>query len=179
MRVTNYGEGCHSNEGWEPRAIRRSEREVDLLLESPECLSAGCGWCIYDLLFVLDASLTTQPELSLNLLEDPNCGGDQPKRDSVTLPLADRPLGVVCSYANPSAMHEWALTHGRTGAERMPCPRMLAVGCGPGLACTPVDSGNKYGDLQLCLAPCQSDADCAPGELMRCKQGSCQLADPR
>ena len=174
VRVTNYADGCHANEGWRPRAIARDEREVDLVLENPGCVAAGCGWCIYDLLFVLDAKLASQPTLSLNLLQDPDCG-DQ-RRDSVTLPLGEQASGVSCSYANPYALDDWTFAHASAGKERMPCGHSeLGVSCAADLSCTEVDSGGRYQNHKLCLASCQSDADCAPSELMRCKQGSCQL----
>lgn len=178
VRVTNYAAGCHADEGWQPRAIARSAREVDLVLENRQCLSAGCGWCLYDLLFVLDAKLAGQPTLSLNLLQDPGCG-DQ-RRDSVTLPLGEHASGVNCSYANPHALNDWTFTHGAAGKERMPCGHSEpSVSCAAGLSCTAVDSEGRYQDHKLCLAFCQNDADCRPSELMRCKDGACQLNGTR
>jgi hypothetical protein len=175
VRVTNYGAGCSSDEGWQPRAIERGAQEVDLLLESPECLSASCGWCIYDLLFELDAKWAQQPELTLNLLQDPDCS-DRPRRDSADLPLASKPSGAVCNYANPYALEDWAEKREQSGMERMPC---AYTACMAGLTCSAVESAGKYQMLKLCLASCTTDADCSAQGLMQCKAGTCQLADPR
>ncbi|HTU62097.1 MAG TPA: hypothetical protein VMF89_26750 [Polyangiales bacterium] len=179
VRVTNYTDGCHADEGWHPRAIARGEREVDLVLENPGCVSASCGWCLYELLFVLDAKLTVQSTLSLNLLRDPDCS-DQ-RRESVTLPLGEHASGVTCRYANPYALNDWTFTHpASAGQERMPCGHSEpGASCAAGLTCTAVDSGGRYQDHKLCLASCQSDSDCESSELMHCREGTCQLAAPR
>jgi hypothetical protein len=168
VRLSNHRDGCGLDHGWEPQA-RIDDTGVELLLDNPSCSIAACGNCIYDLSFdVQVAALQDRSELSLRVLGS-ECSGERPVHHTLRLPLASQPSGAQCTYTFENfdllgAMPQGAL-HTRCGDTAL----FGSVGCASGV-CTEVSAKNR-----LCLAPCSSDLDCQPADVMTCSEGVCQL----
>lgn len=171
IEVTNYAAGCGSDAGWKPSSRLRADGALELVLDNPTCLSAKCGWCLYDLGFeVRDVGVMSQA-LEVHVLGD-TCS-DERSDLAATLAIDDAASGVVCSYANKWALDWHACELESTGQERMPCGVCREPGsttCAAGLTCTEVEPEHS-----LCLASCSSDADCAPRDVLRCEDGVCRL----
>ncbi|HEX6245821.1 MAG TPA: hypothetical protein VFZ61_33080 [Polyangiales bacterium] len=170
VRLTNHEAGCHENEGWKPRAELDDSR-VDLILDNPKCVAAGCGNCIYDVAFDvrLGPAQRDAAALSLRILGD-DCSGEAPVHHTLELAGAARSSGARCSYTYEHGYD--AFDHGSVGQLNSSCGMLdepQPVACERGV-CTPINDRNS-----LCLAACTTDADCQPAGLMACVDGVCRL----
>jgi hypothetical protein len=170
VRLTNHKDGCHVDSVWKPR-VNTSAEGVELVLDNPRCIFAGCGNCIYDLAFDVRVSeLQERDPLELRVLGN-DCHDERPVHHTLSLPRETRAQGARCSYTfeNFSLLGESG-----SGGLHMPCGDVApfgSVACSSGV-CTEVSPGHR-----LCLAPCSADADCQPADVMACREGVCQLRE--
>jgi hypothetical protein len=176
VRVTNLQTGCEVHRVWKPRAVLSGDK-LDLFLDNPECIVAGCGSCIYDLAFDVELGDAQQeaPELLLRLL-DSDCGsaGERNVFYKLSLPIGAQQRGASCDYtfSTSSAFSAFIFKLARPDSPRVPCGVWGTADrstCQTG-ACTDVDPSS-----QLCLPTCSSDAECAPSDVTACVAGVCQL----
>ena len=168
VRLTNHKDGCHVDSVWKPR-VNTSAEGVDLVLDNPRCVFAGCGNCIYDLSFdVRVPELQERERLELRVLGN-DCHDERPVHHALSLPPDTRAQGARCSYTFENFS---LLGMSPSGTLHMPCgdlPQLGSVACSSGV-CTEVSPGHR-----LCLARCSADADCQPEDVMECREGLCQL----
>lgn len=160
LLVSNYKSGCESQLGWTPRLEERADGGLDVILEDRNCVTAACGWCLYDLSFDLPLELAINREV--HLLQR-GCEGAHPEL-SAQLALGQQD-GVACDYTDANAL-AW---RGRGGtSERMLCSETGT--CDSGLTCTTIGADTRG----RCLRNCDDDTEC--DTLSQCTAGVCQLS---
>jgi len=168
--ILNFSSGCHI--AWEPGEISLTGDQLTLTARVGRCAVAGCGSCIYDLTFEVSAVDASRP-LDMIFQED-NCH-DVELGAELTLPLDERPEGIVCREARFYRDLEPICGTAHTP----PCTDMdgpltcEAGGCEGTLACV---EGPESDDGDICLETCQSDEDCTL-EIDSCQEGLCRLRE--
>jgi hypothetical protein len=175
--VLNAVGSCHVD--WALGASRLDSGGLALAVQNNECAIAACGSCAYDFEFDVGGVDRTAPlRLEFSQLD---CEG-KPARDAttVTLPIDERPQGVVCQEGGRglanlllSCGSPWfppcASSEGRpNGPGRCDSP----IACDPGLICEP----RTEQAFDMCLRACETDADCAL-DVEFCDAGACRLRD--
>jgi len=174
IEITNHVDGCGMDQGWKPQARLNGAGELELHLDVPGCVFAGCFSCVYDLSFHVQLS-EGQGDLPVKLLGD-TCSGPAPLEGQAVLALSASRRGEVCAYAESANSSNDCAT-GESGGTRFGrCTKTgfecLSEGdsCQPGLTCAVLGADEKR-----CLPACQSDADCAGFSSTHCEQGTCRL----
>ncbi len=171
IALVNYVDGCHADEGWEPRVDLSEDGTLNLRMENPECIAGGCGWCIYDLAFRVRLH-DVPDELTVKLWDD-GCGGGAQVQHQTSLRLAREQQGEACVWANKYALEE-RCPHSADDYLYRPCAARGALcgaeTCPDGLSCHEVAEADAR-----CVPSCSSDADCAPYAGTRCKEQLCLL----
>ena len=175
--LINFEEGCSAE--WDGDAAV-SDNRVTLNVKNPECRQANCGWCIYDWSFEVEG-VDDSREVEVTIAVDDCPEESEIASFSAAIPAGQKE-GIVCRYANHNALVDQAGTLGEMGTLHMPCsgseyppqerPELL---CADDLLCTEVPNGN--GKAPVCLAPCETDADCVLPDILACEAGVCQIAD--
>ncbi|GEM_PF-1540272 len=176
ISLVNFEGACGAE--WKGHAALDASGALTLGIINPQCQIANCGICIYDWSFeVRGIALGTNLPLAVSI---DTCPGEQPiKTTNVELPLATQPDGILCRYADFSALGWQAMALGTCGDVGMPCTGTnmcsnsdgsTAHGCESGLTCT--DNGNA--DEMICATSCTIDADCGVTGVKSCQQGLCR-----
>ena len=176
VSLINFEEACGAK--WEGKAQVDSNGALTLGLVNPRCLVAECGWCIYDWTFEVNGIATDH---NLPVAENiDTCPGQQAvKTTNAELLLATQPSGILCRYANFSAIQWQALSLGTCGTVGMPCMATSMCSnsggsttqtCQGDLTCT--DNGNS--SQMICATPCVLDSDCGTTGVQSCQSGLCR-----
>jgi len=152
--------------------------DIGLRVGNPGCLLAACGVCIYDWSFGL-VEVEEAASASLSVEVDPCPGEQEPEVYAATLPGPLSAGGITCRWTDVGALDWHAGATGTCGALHMPCgtggicSEGAAAACDGDLQCADRGDGDE-----VCLAPCDEDADCLPADLMACDgDGLCRLAE--
>ncbi len=174
--LVNFEGACGAQ--WRGSASVSADGSLALRLDNPQCLIASCGWCIYDWSFEVRGVGAASP-LPVGISID-TCPGAQPLRTyQLELPVAGSPEGVLCRYANYSALGWQAQPTGTCGTLDLPCEGTSMCSsttersCDTGLVCDTNGTAEQY----ICLAPCAVDADCPSASVLACQAGFCRPAD--
>lgn len=171
IALTNYVDACGASEAWQPRVDLTEDGTLNLRMENPSCIAAGCGWCVYDLAFRVRMQ-DLSDALALKLWGD-SCDGEAKVQHQVALQLGQEAQGESCEYANKYALEQYCPS-GDDDFLYRPCGARGALceaeTCPEGLTCHDVAA-----DDQRCVPGCTSDADCAPYAGTRCQDALCLL----
>lgn len=162
--VLNYLSGCSIV--WQLGESRVSGDQVDLGISISRCAIAGCGSCVYDLTFELEAiDLDAPADVQLRRL---GCDGSEDELEPrVTLPIDASASGIRCRPLPSYGFEEKC-----GGVHEPPCTGGCESGCDDGLAC----AHDEILDHDSCFAACEADADC-PLDIESCRDGACRLRD--
>jgi hypothetical protein len=140
---------------------------VTVGVTNPGCVMADCGSCIYDWAFEVDG-VGGGADVDLTISVEA-CPGDQaPVTETVSLPSETLVQGLLCRYADWSTL-DWL---GYGGTLHTPCGA-AGFTCAGDLVCAPVGEDGS----EICVAPCDTVADCPLPDLMLCAANRCVL-DP-
>lgn len=165
VQVFNMIGGCHVV--WERGPARWNGETLELTVRPDNCAVAGCGSCAYDLVFELDGVDRSAP-LPLALYQDYCTGEREEPRARLTLPLDERPQGMLCRAGAWPFSRECGGAHGPICSDGEGGPN--AGPCAEGLV------RDQSSEPEVCLTPCTSDSDC-PLEVESCQAGMCQLRE--
>lgn len=176
VSLVNFEEACGAE--WQGNAEFEAEGALKLSLVNPQCRIAKCGTCIYDWSFEV-RGVRAGENLPVTVNID-TCPGEQAiKTTNAELPLATQPQGILCRYANFSAIGWQAMALGTCGTLGMPCTGTSmcsntadasAQTCQGDLTCT--DNGNP--SEMVCVKPCTLDSDCGVTGVQSCQSGLCR-----
>jgi hypothetical protein len=176
ISLINFEEPCGAR--WQGSAQLDASGALALGLVNPECSITKCGTCIYDWSFEVRGVAATV-NLPVSVSVDVCPGKQAVTNTQVELPLASQPEGILCRYANFSALQWQANALGSCGTVGMPClgtsmcsnsDGSTAQTCNDGLTCT--DNGNP--SEMICAKPCTLDADCGLTPVQSCQAGLCR-----
>jgi hypothetical protein len=180
--LLNFDSACGAD--WIGAASFDESGGVVLTVNNPSCAVAGCGSCIFDFSFTVDrvkAEGDVAVAIDVIVCDKPGETSNNASY-SLTIPAAKTPDGIVCRYADWSALQWQAFTLGTAGQLHMPCVDPADYPgdgeppppCDDGLVCTKMQPG-AYRDAATCLAACETDADCPLPDLVACLDGACRL----
>jgi hypothetical protein len=176
ISLINFEEACGAQ--WQGSVRAESNGALTLGLVNPNCLIAKCGSCIYDWSFEVKG-ITINQNLPVAVNIDTCPGQEAVKTTNAELPLATQPSGILCRYANFSALQWQALSLGTCGTVGMPCmaTSMCSISggaatqsCQGDLTCT--DNGNS--SQMICATQCVLDSDCGTTGVLSCQSGLCR-----
>jgi hypothetical protein len=180
FRIHNIEGACGANYAG-LAYVREGGKTITLSLTNPTGAVAGCGWCVYDVIFevagaAIDANLAVTVERSNSAARFSEDSRGDGSMSTFALPAASQSSGVLCKYGNQHAMRDHARKLGRSGGRNFPCDMTvsdLPTGCRDGLVCTDASADGAA----RCLSPCAAAADCG-SPIYDCIASSCRLSTP-
>jgi hypothetical protein len=170
VKLINFPEGC--SDRYLGKA-RLAPNTLELSVYTERCAVAACGSCLFDFDYAI-AGVRSDAPLLLRV-GSAVCEQDPPLfNDELTLPLDERPSGVVCRPIPEGALSWYSRTRGSCGERNMPCGDCTSdadqTSCDPGLTCSELGERDSR-----CLAQCTSDDECTGG-LTTCEEGVCRAS---
>jgi hypothetical protein len=172
----NFDSVCGAK--WQGRAEIGSTGALQLSLVNPGCNISKCGSCIYDWSFEVEGVDTSRP-VPINVAID-TCPGERDIQTTpATLPVDVIPSGILCNYANWSALGWQAEALHQCGTANMPCSGTSM--CQSGLTSTDpscqgdlVVTDNGDAVQTICVKSCAVDEDCGTLGVYACIDGLCR-----
>ncbi len=170
LDLSNFEQGCGTE--WEG-SIEADDSKIILNIDNPKSAVANCGWCTFDWSFeAINLDLESDKELLVKIDTYPDGSYDDVKLYNARLNTGSADSGVICRWANWYALEEMAESVGTVGTLHMPCSEDTEAPCKDDLVCEKADESDSK---EVCLSPCEEDADCMNEDILYCKDGICLL----
>jgi hypothetical protein len=172
--LVNFEGACGAQ--WRGSVSVDANGSLALRLDNPGCMVASCGWCIYDWSFEV-RGVGSASALPVSIGIDTCPGQRAPETYQATVPISSSPAGLLCRWANYSALGMQAGMTSACGTLHMPCTgtsmcssTVTPRSCNGDLVC----DTNGTADEFVCLQPCAADAECPGAGAMSCQSGLCR-----
>jgi hypothetical protein len=167
VRFHNRRGGCGAH--FEGGRARVEGNRISLEAQNRDCLHSACGYCFYDLEWIVE-DVPESGSLEVFVSEtDQNARACYNEEGSPSLRISeDEPEGERCEFITYFQLNPWCILHGECG---MP-EGDNHCSCESGTQCA-TDLGYTSGNPGRCLAECTSDADCVVPDAFSCLDGLC------
>ncbi|MBI5526149.1 MAG: hypothetical protein HY897_07420 [Deltaproteobacteria bacterium] len=179
ITLHHYPAGCGVNDTGDARMLDDGTLaltySIGELVDEDTCAAPGCGGCAYDFTFVVHGEVPVGSMLKIDIVRTV-CWDTE--TTPVALAIRSQAEGMLCKYA-PWARKGWegdklhqacrfdVDEHGTPVGEKY---------CLDGMVCKN-PTGQRSNDFDICLAPCQTDAECPYPDLLSCQDGLCVLKE--
>jgi hypothetical protein len=168
VRFRNRRGGCGAH--FEGGRARVEGNRISLQAQNRDCLHSACGYCFYDLEWIVE-DVPESGDLEVFVSEtDQNakaCYGEE-ARPSLKI-SEDEPEGERCEFIHYFQVNPWCVLHGECGMEEGEYHCLCESGTQCATDLTATDSWLPG----RCLAECTSEADCAIPGAFSCLDGLC------
>lgn len=174
LDLINRLEGCgfEGNEMdetlWTPALEQTGSEALEYTVSWEHEAPSACGACLHDFSIRAQGLSDLASEVDLDVATR-SCNGDCSwSRDSLELALSKSQEGIRCRYVDwtRSVVSNADLFRGKLGG-----PARDGM-CDEPLVAVEVENGSE-----ICLQACTANDDCE-SDVLRCTEGTCQLADP-